>query len=387
VTDDLAAWQRLADGSADAVALLAAVAEADATRPGDLERLRSRWDRDLVAAAIELTRARAKARRKFPDKPDIVADVEGVEQATDAVVATHKARRFAEAAPARVLDLCCGIGGDAMALARVANVTAIDVSPVRSWMAGRNAGCATRTEDVERVDATGSIFHLDPARRSGERRRLMRYADYVPGPAYVERLLATCPDGAIKLGPGVDLDALPAGPDREIEIIAEHGGLVQAVLWCGRLARRGGERTATRLPESLSFTSVPVPMENDAADDFGRHLILVDPAVERAGLTGAVCRGLPVREAHAGLGLLTADEAVESPWLTSCEILARLPWRPRRIARWLADHDGGMVTVRTRDKAVDCDAVQRELRGAGGRAYTVFGLRLGARVVAVITSA
>ncbi len=381
-------WREVADGSPEMAALLEAVAAGDVTDAATLARLRDRWDPALLPVAIELVRARAKTRRKFPDAPDIVGDVAGVEQATGTVVARHKARRFAACLPAAtpVFDLCCGIGGDARALARVADVTGIDTSPVRAWMTGHNAGCATRIADVEQLDAAGVVFHLDPARRDASR-RLFRYADYRPGPEYIERLLAACPDGAVKLGPGVDLDALPAGPDREIEIIAENGTLVQAVLWCGRLAPGGGRRTATALPEGRSVTATPAPFACTAGDGFADHLLLIDPAVERAGLTGAVCRDLPVREAYPGLGILTADTPVASPWLTTYDVLAQLPWRTRRVAQWLAAHDGGAVTVRTRDRAVDCDALQVQLRGAGSRSHTVFGLRLGRRVVAVITRA
>ena len=47
----------------------------------------------------------------------------GLEQATAEPVARHKARRFAGEL---VVDLCCGIGGDALALAEHSRVLAVD---------------------------------------------------------------------------------------------------------------------------------------------------------------------------------------------------------------------------------------------------------------------
>jgi hypothetical protein len=363
--------------------------------PATLARWRRAWPRDLVDAAIELARARAAAAARFPDADRLVADRAGVEQATSHVVATHKAARFAglDADDRPVLDLCCGIGGDTMALARVTEVVGVDESPLRAWMAGRNAGCATRTANVETLTDLAGVVHLDPARRdegdggTGGRRR-WRYEDYRPGPAFIARVLDDATDAAIKLGPGVDLAALPLDPGREIEIIAERGTLVQAVLWSGRLARHPGARTATRLPEGRSFTGTPVPPpEGDSA--IGRFLLVPHPAVERADLTGAVCAALgaggPARDVHPGLGLLTADAPVDSPWLDAHEVLAVMPWRPPRVRAWLAARHAGIITVRTRGGAVDTDHAQRALRGPGDETMTVFVLRLGVKVVAVAT--
>jgi len=400
--DRLATWRRLLEESS--AALRAAAARTD---PGDVKavaHLRKSWPADLVAAAIELAAARRKAQDKFPDGERLVTDVPGIEQATSYRVAEHKARRFAQAladlrAPC-IVDLCCGIGGDAMSLARVGDVRAIDISPLRAWMTHRNAGCPAEAADAETLDLQGEVFHLDPARRddaagAGDSRRFWRYEDYRPGPAFIDRLLTTCPDGAIKLGPGVDLDALPSAPSAlsggggggEIEIINEGGTLVQAVLWCGRLAVHPGKRTATRLPEGLSFTAAPQPLtpRDDApAKAFDRFLYVPDPAIERADLLGALCRDLPVREAHPGLGILTSAEPVEVPWLSGFEVLAQLPWRPRKIRDWLKAHDGGLIEVKTRGKAIDTDFAQHDLRGAGREPYTIFALRLGRKITAVI---
>jgi len=387
---DLALWQRVTgDENRE---LLDAARRTDPKDPAALARLRKRWDAPLVVIALELTTARQRAAMKFPDPHRLVADVQGVEQATSLRVAQHKARRFAEAvvqpgAP-EIVDLCCGIGGDTMALANVAQVTAVDANPVRAWMAQTNAACRAEVADVLQYPLSGQLFHLDPDRRAARDRktekRTWRYAQYQPGPAYIERLLADCPHGAVKLGPGVDFDALPLTPRTEIELVNDAGTLVQTVLWCGNLAHHPGLRTATRLPEGLSFSDQPgIPLATGQPDRL-QHLLVADPAIERAQLLGALCRELPVWEIHPGLGLLGAEEHVSSPWLTGYEIIARMPWRLGKIRQWLRTHGGGIVEVKTRGRAVETDAAQRELRGDGDVVFTVFGLRLGRRVVALI---
>lgn len=372
-------WQRLLEP--EAARLLVEVSAHPDIRPKTIARLRREYPAELVAAAIELSAARRKASAKFPARGNLVADVTGVEQASSACAAAHKARRFAEARADRVIDLCCGIGGDAMALARGAEVVAVDRDPLRVWMTRENTDCRAVAADVSGLALKGRYFHLDPSRRENiggrTNRRRYRYADYQPGPAYVDELMRRCPHGAVKLGPGVAFDALPAG---EIEVIGEHGRLVQAVLWTGRLAR--AERSATRLPEGVTISGSPRPPE---VSEYGRYLFAVDAAVERAGLTGLLAEQLGVASIHPELGLLTADEPIDSPWLVAFEVIQRMPWHQRKVREWLAAHDGGVVEVKTRGGAVDANAVQRQLRGDGSTPFTVFVLRMGRQVVTFVT--
>lgn len=387
-TRDVATWTRLV--SSDAATLRVAVAEIDPGSAADLARLRRDWPADLVHAAIELREARRRAASKFPNAARLVADVVGVEQATDHVVATHKAARFAAADGAStIIDLCCGIGGDAMALAEVAEVEGVDRDPLRAWMAARNAGCTTRCADVESIEiAPSPLVHLDPARRvetaDGVRRRRHRLADYQPGPAFIQSVVSCGAGGAVKLGPGVDFAAVSS--DRvEFELISHAGRLVQAVLWFGTLARSPGARTATRLPDGTTITGGPKAAFVPPAPDLGERLFVPDPALERAQLVGLVAASLDLRELSPGLGLLTGAANASSPWLHAYDVVASMPWRPRRVRAWLAANEGGIVTVRTRGGAVDAEAAQHELRGGGANPYTVFVLRLGKKRVAIVT--
>ena len=74
---------------------------------------------DLAAAALTQHRLRARARVKFGPLADRMwFTAAGLEQATRAGVADRHASRFAGVGARRVLDLCCGIGGDLLALGR-----------------------------------------------------------------------------------------------------------------------------------------------------------------------------------------------------------------------------------------------------------------------------
>lgn len=381
----LATWQALRDDSAGD--LLAAVdAFDDPTHPGAVARLRKRWPPELTAAAVHLILARRKAAVKFDHHDHLMADPVGVEQATGLEVARHKARRYQEAGIHRIIDLCCGIGGDAMALSEHAEMILIDVDPIRVWMARHNSAVINGhvptavAGDVTTLNLRGMPFHIDPARRTTDGRRRHRFEDGIPGGAYIRSLIDQSGDGAVKLGPGVDLENLPPG---EVEIIASRGSLVQAVLWTGRLAHDDGQRTATRLPDGLSFSGapdLPIPIS-----DSRKYLLAVDPAVERAGLLGALGRQLDLPAIHPALGLLTADVCPDTPWLTPYTVLDTMPWHEKKVRAWLKANDAGEVIVKTRDRTVDPDVLSKRFRGVGTGRFTLFILRMDKKVRVWIT--
>lgn len=381
-SDGIGLWQRLL-GEAGRPLLDAVAAEPAPDTPAAVARWRKQYPAELVRAAMELVTARRKAADKLAAAEQLAADAVGVEQATAIEPARYKAQRFAELSPQRVFDLCCGIGGDTMALAVCAPVIAVDSHPLRAWMARHNArqtGAphhAAMAVDVTNLPLHNEVFHMDPSRRN-ERGRVWRIEDYQPGPDFIDDLRQRCPTGAIKLSPGIDTDDLDGG---EIEFISHRGALTQAVWWLGDLARH--RRSATALPAHATLTGEP--------DDFlpatepMRYLLAIDPAVERARLIHVLIEQAGAATVHPQLGLLTADRPIDSPFLTAYELLAVLPWRVKKAKQWLAEHDGGVVDVKTRGGAVDPDTAAKQLRGKGETPYVVFVLRFDREVRALIT--
>lgn len=354
----------------------------------------------LVRAALQLARARQKARAKFGDRAlDMWGDPQGVEMASSLLVSTYKAARFKELsdrAGTEALDLCCGIGGDAMALSRAGvRTVGVDLSAARAWMCERNASCQSRTSDVAAYldhvgDALSSLaVHIDPSRRttSGDR-RLHRYMDLSPGPEVIERVIDSAAGACVKLGPGVDLTDLPDG---EAEFISERGQLTQCVLWSGALARADMTRVATLLtPEGPCSVQARVPRGQEppsvAVSPLKRVVFEVDPSVERAGLLGVFGHEVGLSMVHERVGLFTGDAPVSHPILTPFEVLADLAWNPRRVREELSRLGAGIVEVKTRGKAVDPDTVQMDLRGSGARPLVVFILRFGRELRCIIAS-
>lgn len=392
---DLDRCQRLSDPAAGP--LIDAAAAIDPTDVAAVARWRKRYAADELAAAFELIDARRRGAAKFGELArQMILDRVGVEQASGLAVARVKADRIETLMGGHggVWDLCCGVGGDAMALAAAGlDVTAVDRDPMRTWQASHHAalltGRAIRTEvaDVAAFDPpAGAAVHLDPDRRVGGRRRFDP-GDYEPGLAVIERLAARSTPTAVKLAPGVDPEALPAG---ETQWISHAGRLVQAVWWTGPV--EPGVRRATLVDAGDPAREAPTAHEltgmaglAPVADGLGRWVFEADAAAERAGLLHALGEPLGLGEAHPGLGLLTGGADIDSPWLTGFEVLARLPWRRDKVKAEVARLGGGIVEVKTRAQACDPDVEQKRLRGRGDAPLCVFVLRLGRKVEAWVT--
>src|ERR1700761_6614246 len=104
--------------------------------------LRREYPASLAAAAVAQHELRLAARKKFSRAMEMLFTRAGYEQSSSETIARHRAARFSGAR--RVADLCCGIGGDLIALAAApeaaATVLAADRDEVQARLARHNAG-------------------------------------------------------------------------------------------------------------------------------------------------------------------------------------------------------------------------------------------------------
>lgn len=204
-------------------------------------RLRRSHPAALVSAALGQARLRQRAVAKFGarDAYRMFFTPNGVEQATRTSVAGHRAERFAGLGVRSVADLCCGIGGDAIALARAGiSVLAVDRDPLTAQVARANAEALglqdlveVRCADVTEIDtAPYDAVFVDPARRGG-RGRIFDPEAYSPPLSWATGAALKAPRAALKIAPGVPHEAI--GPQAEAEWISDGGDVKEAVLWFG----------------------------------------------------------------------------------------------------------------------------------------------------------
>jgi hypothetical protein len=246
-----------------------------------------------------------------------------------------------------------------------------------------------RVGDVRDADVRGRLVHIDPARRDERGARHHGLDDCEPGLDVLQRIWSDSSGGGAKLGPGIDLPIEGAPDGSELEFISEDRTLVQAVLWWGDCVRHAGGRTASALRGHAIRTMRGKPCAMPAGSpDYGSFIAVPDPALERSGLAGASAARLGLGEAAPGLGIAhgPAPSHDDAWWWRWYRVEAEIPWRTDAAASWLREHDAGEVTVKTRGKACDPDALARAWRGRGSTPWTVFMLRHGNALRAFATA-
>jgi len=374
-----------------------------------VELLRRHCSPDEAAAVVTLRalRQRAVASGRFPEEmaAELLATDKLLQQASSIRLAIWKGRRLAEMLGAQqprateVWDLCCGLGGDAIGLARAGlAVRGVDSDPAAVLCARHNARaagvddlCSFEVGDVEDLDLPAdAVVHIDPDRRVSGRRSI-ELGDFSPAGPTLARIVARTGAGAMKLPPGADaleLESIPAGM---FEYVSEAGICKQLVAWWHNKAqacRAAPRRRATVLtgpledPHATSIDAGVAPYAPIGRP--GPWLIEPDPALVAAEAVDDLAAAQGLWRVAIGLPWLFGDKLVHTPMATCFEVLADVPGRNRDIAQAVQKLGGGTVEVKPRGLKMDTDRLQRQLRGPGRMPLAILWCRLGAKQRAFI---
>ena len=370
--------------------------------PGDellaQQALRKRFPADQAQAVVVIRslRKRAASSGRFPPEwaSDMLATDTLLQQASSMRLAVYVGGLLAEqAAGAPIVDLCSGLGADAIGLALAgATVTGVDLSAEAILCAEHNvklAGIAdrctfTQADAMEFDIPDGAWVHVDPDRRATGR-RTVSLADCAPGGTFLRPLTARTTGGAMKLSPATDPAELAGWPDAHIEYISEGGTCRQCLLrWPGP----SGDKRATVITGELLD---PVTTSIDAIEDYaplaeaGEYLIEPDPAVLAAGAVDALAERHGLWRLDDDLAWLFGDEVPATPLAHGFRVLREVPGRVKDLRRAVAELGGGIVEIKPRNLRLDTDKLQRTLRGKGDKPLAILWTRLGQRQLAFIT--
>ncbi|MGE7432389.1 class I SAM-dependent methyltransferase [Kitasatospora sp. NPDC001175] len=337
-------------------------------------RLRRGHPAELVSAALAQAQLRQRARAKFGDLADrLYFTPNGVEQATRRSVAEWRARRFAELGVRRLADLCCGIGGDAIALARLGiSVLAVDRDPLTCAVAGANAAALglaelieVRCADVTEVDVTGyDALFTDPARRTS-RGRVFDPEAYSPPLSWAIGAARRTRFGALKVAPGIPHELVPE--DAEAEWVSDHGEVKEAALWFGTRAAQPHRATLLPGPHTLTGGRLPDP----EAGPVGRYLYEPDGAVIRAHLVAEVAGQVDGRLIDPMIAYVTSDRLAPTPYAHAYEISDVLPFNVKKLKALLRERGVGTVVIKKRGIGITPEELRRQLKPSGPNELTV----------------
>ena len=303
--------------------------------------------------------------------------------------------RVACSSPARVRNI------PAAARAGI-RVYGVEADPVTAAMAAANAEAAGLAEEftVECGDATAfdvgrvdGVF-CDPARRkAGTGRRIFDPNAYSPPWDFVVGLAERVPHTVVKVAPGIDHALVPAGA--EAEWVSVDGDLVEAALWCGRLAEVPRRATLLRGKEGPSVNAsgsggVPCHQLTGSGDveatvgPARRFLYDPDPAVVRAHLVAELADTLDATLADPSIAYLYADAPVATPFARCLEVTDVLPFSLKRLRALLRDRRVGRVEILKRGSALEPEKLRRDLRLAGDEAASLVLTRVAGAPTALV---
>lgn len=371
-------------------ALAAASRERDPDSLGAAERLRREFSPELAAAALTQVTLRRRAAAKLPHAEGMYLTRDGLEQATRWPVAQWRAGLFRDAGVETVWDLGCGVGVDAMALVAAGlGVHAVEADPRTAAFAEANLlGELARTgagpsravtvttglaEEVT-VPAGAGVF-LDPARR-GARGRTWDVSRFSPPWSVVETHLAGPWSTAVKLGPGLPKELIPA--EVAATWVSVDGDVVEASLW--NFITPGPRAVVLRQDgvHTLLPGAEPLPV-----GEVGEWIHEPDNAVIRAGLVAEALPG--ARLLAPGIAYATSAAPLSSPFATDFRVLEVLDHDVATLRRWVKQQRIGNLEIKCRAMDVDPAALRRQLRPKGeGQATLILArTRDGARALVV----
>ena len=357
--------------------------------PSDVQRWRKRLGSPEAAAAVlRIAQGRRQAAAKFARAQEMWLHPLGAEQSTSEVVARRKAERFARVASAsgieRAVDLCAGIGGDAIALAERMPVIAVDMSQANcrrlAWNAGvynfadRLLAVRGRAETLPIPLSNRVAIHIDPDRRAskanvkeGKARQTRRLDEYAPNLAFLRELLNQAVGCAVKISPASDFEAAFAdaasNSNLEIELTSFRGECKEAVVWSGIFAEC--RRSAVSLPSGAVWTDRDGPLNARApVVSWKRWVYEPDPALSRAGLLDGFAQRFGLDRVAAGAPLLTSDALIARPssWLAEYEVLDVLPADIKRMRAVVAAHPASALDIKSRGISVTPESMRLDLR-------------------------
>lgn len=335
------------------------------------EKLRKEGhDPQVVRAVIAQTELRHRARVKFgPFADSLIFTPAGLEQATRLTIAGLHARRYTQAGSTHVADLGCGIGTDSIALASAGlEVTAVEMDETTAaattlnLMPFDNAKVlhgSAETADLSGIDGVW----LDPARRTdvkGSTRRLFDPEAFSPPLSFVEKLVDDGLDVGVKLGPGLPHEAIPE--TAEAVWISDHGSVVEACLWFGKLKRPEISRAALVIDKDGAHElSSPASAKDEQPAPVGEleaHLYEPDGAVIRSHLISTLLAQIGGHLLDEHIAYFTHPDQITTPFARGFKVLAVHDYNVKKLRSWVKSNGIGTLDIKKRG----VDATPEELR-------------------------
>ncbi|HXH59831.1 MAG TPA: hypothetical protein VNI20_00580 [Fimbriimonadaceae bacterium] len=327
----------------------------DAT-PKNIERVAAKVGGEDARWAFTQWELRKRARAKFALADQMLFDRDGLEMATHERVAEYHASHFPKGET--VADLCCGIGGDLVALAKRGPVIGYETDPVRAEYARHNLSVHGLEGEVCDHSADTSALACDSVFLDPQRRGKSGYGE--PDPTLLKERANKSGLIVVKLGTSFDMEQVREDLFPCVEAVS-FGGECRELLAksCGGPGRYAYHvETSSRLKSREETSIVPEP---------GQYLLHADPALIKAGALSAFYDDERITLLGDSDGYLTSEQPTFSHWWKTYRVVYNGPADRKTTQANLAQLGARVVEVKTRGVSEPAERIRARFKAAGIR--------------------
>ena len=365
-----------------------AVGRADPNKA--LNELRKHVSAGQAGLAWDMALLRERGKSKFgAGAAGMLFTKDGLEMASGSGPALYHARRLKELGIDHVIDLCSGIGGDALAFAAAGmNVTMVDLDPLHLQFATANAKALGLSSLVNTAvgDASspsfisdlalaypGAALWFDPARRTGGKRTVQPEAYAPPLSMLNVFALHDFPIVGVKLAPSID-HSLSLEYGASLEFLSHNGECKEGLLWISKTVSAKAPIRAVLLKgdnvlvlEGISDTQGGARESRSplVQTQSNKYLFEPDPAVIRAHLVQRLAVDLQASSIDPQIAYLVGDTPAQSPFAQCYPVIEKFSYSRRTLQEVVTRNNVGHLIVKKRGVPVEPEEIISQLKLKG----------------------
>jgi len=334
------------------------------------EKLSQKFNAQERHALLHYLEILPKIREKFSlQKIDLICDRLAYEQATAKDISEYKAKLWHSGA--KIMDLCCGMGGDSFWLPAGIAASGVDIASERVLMFDENMerlGLPHRAILQNALDvAGGDFFCIDPARRGGLN----------PNFESILELSKKFCGGMVKLPPAYNENELPKESDvlylgnasdcRECLMLSGvfGKGMVRAVAVCK-------DKTFEWQCEKSELLGINLEVKK-----LGNFILEPNPVLVRSHLFLSEAKKHGFWQIDSTLAYLSCENLPpEHNGFTAYKIIEQSSLSTNHVKAMLRKYNAGKITLKKRGVEVVPEAEIRRLAPKGEKEYILFYTRI-----------
>lgn len=355
---------------------------------------------DEIEEILNIVHLQIKGKLKFPRAKLMKFSREGLAQASSKYLAEYRTWKIRDklGEVTNCLDVCCGIGGDSIAMATRWKVVAVENDKDTIDMAKHNIRVYNLERNIDFVEGdinelienktfidkvrnTDYIF-FDPSRRS-EEGRTVKIEEYRPPLSLVGKLQLISPNICVKISPGTDLNRIKY--DCDIEVVSYKGEVKEVMLWFGNLKEKSdvNQIMATKLPEKN--TLIKSKSKLDILQSSPKtYLYEPDPAFIKAHLIEDLAKEYGLNLINKKIAYLTGNEKIKTPLLNRYLVKGVVNLDFKEINTMLFELNIGRVDFKARGVKIDLRNIHKKIHGKGKNAGLVIFTKITEKNQAII---